>query len=102
MTALGADGNGKQELDPAIFRRADLRIVDSLNQCAEYGESSFALKQGLIQKYDLIELGQVIAQPQLLARNNDHQISIVDLTGLAIQDLQIAKAVCIRHQLFRN
>jgi ornithine cyclodeaminase len=34
----------------------------------------------------------VIENPQL-GRKNDQEITIADLTGLAIQDIQIAKAV---------
>ncbi len=47
---------------------------------------------GLINKEDLIELGDVITGRQS-GRTSDEQITIADLTGVAVQDIQIAKAV---------
>ncbi len=38
INAIGADGPGKQELDPAIMKRADKVVVDSLNQSKNIGE----------------------------------------------------------------
>lgn len=92
ITAVGADGNGKQELDSKILAKADIRIVDSVQQCSQFGETSFALAARLIPQDSLIELGTAIANPTL-QRKSDKQITVVDLTGLAVQDVQIAKAV---------
>ena len=50
------------------------------------------IEEGFIAKERILELGQVIEDPSL-ARRNDDQITIVDLTGVAIQDIQIAKMV---------
>lgn len=90
ITAVGSDGGGKQELDPQLFVKAAVRAVDSRRQCAEYGDSSYALKQGLIGSADLIEMGE-IAQDPSLGRQRESDITIADLTGVAIQDIQIAK-----------
>ena len=90
ITALGADGGGKQELEPALIALAKIRAVDSLSQCSKYGDSSFALEQGLIGMQDLVELGRVIQDPSL-RRQNAQDISIADLTGVAVQDMAIAE-----------
>jgi ornithine cyclodeaminase len=90
ITAVGADGGGKQELDPKLFALASIRAVDSLSQCSEFGDSALALKLGLIQMKDLVELGQVIRDPSS-QRQNDSDISIADLTGVAVQDVAIAE-----------
>lgn len=90
ITAVGADGGGKQELEAELFTRAAIRAVDSRKQCAVFGDSSFALKKGLIQLNDLSEIGE-IAQNPALQRQNQSQITIADLTGVAIQDIQISK-----------
>jgi ornithine cyclodeaminase len=90
ITALGADGGGKQELEPTLFALAKIRAVDSLSQCSQFGDSSFALEQGLIQTQDLVELGRMIQDPSL-RRRNDQDISIADLTGVAVQDMAIAE-----------
>jgi ornithine cyclodeaminase len=95
ITAVGADGFGKQELDPALIARADVRVVDSRSQCFEYGDSSHALKAGLVTEDQFRELGEVIATPAL-GRTSESQITLADLTGVAIQDIQIADAVCAR------
>ena len=67
-------------------------VADSIEQCLTRGEISKALQAGLINKEDLIELGDVIAGHQH-GRTSDEQITVADLTGVAVQDIQIAKAV---------
>ena len=92
ITAVGTDAPGKQEHDPALIARADIRVVDSRSQCFEYGDSSHALKAKLVTEAQFHELGEVIARPAL-GRTADSQITFADLTGVAIQDIQIADAV---------
>jgi ornithine cyclodeaminase len=92
VTAVGADGGGKQELDPRLFSVAEVCAVDSREQCAEFGDSSYALKAGLIKIEGLIELGQII-QDRCMGRRSETDITIADLTGVAVQDIQIAKLV---------
>jgi ornithine cyclodeaminase len=67
-------------------------VADSIEQCLTRGEISKALQADLIKKEDLIELGDVIAGRQS-GRTSDEQITVADLTGVAVQDAQIAKAV---------
>lgn len=92
ITAVGADTSDKQELDPAILAAADIVAADSLAQCRERGEIHQALKAGAIAAAKPIELGRIIADPQL-GRRSDDQITVADLTGLAAQDIMIAEAV---------
>jgi ornithine cyclodeaminase len=91
ITAMGSDGPGKQELDAAILAKADMLVVDSLSQCEEYGETAHALQQGLIENDKAIELGVLIKRG--LRRESDAQITVTDLTGVAVQDIQIAKLI---------
>ena len=59
------------------------------------GYAIFTITEGFAQdssKEDLIELGDVIAGHQP-GRISDEQITVADLTGVAVQDIQIAKAV---------
>jgi ornithine cyclodeaminase len=92
ITAVGADAAYKQELDPAILSRAGIVVADSISQCRERGEIAHALRASRIREEQLIELGQVIsgAKP---GRTSESQLTIADLTGVAVQDIQIAKAV---------
>jgi ornithine cyclodeaminase len=39
-----------------------------------------------------VELGQIILDPSM-GRKSDKQITIADLSGVAIQDIMIAKAI---------
>jgi ornithine cyclodeaminase len=89
---MGADMAHKQELDPAIVGDADLVVADSLAQCRERGEIAHALRLGLLTPDAVAELGQVIAG-QAPGRTSAEQITIADLTGVAVQDIQIARAV---------
>jgi len=95
LTAVGADGFGKQELAAELFGRAAVLAVDSRAQCFDHGDSSYALRQGVVPKERFVELGELIAD-RTLARTQDDQITIADLTGLAVQDIQIAKLACDR------
>lgn len=92
ITAVGADDLGKQELDPEIFIKADRIVVDSRSQCMQFGDVSYAIKKGLIQKDTLIELGEA-ARDSTLRRRSEDQITVAGLIGIAIQDLQIANSV---------
>lgn len=92
ITAVGADSPGKLELEPELIAKSDIVVVDSKYQCLDHGEVSHAYNKGLIKADDLIELGEVINNP-LLGRTNSKQITIADLTGLAVQDIQIVKSI---------
>ena len=92
VTAVGADSPGKRELDPKLLARAARVVADSRSQCLERGECHHALAAGLLDPASLIELGEVIADPAL-GRTSVNQLTIADLTGVAVQDIQIATAV---------
>ncbi|MGZ7065250.1 MAG: ornithine cyclodeaminase family protein [Candidatus Aminicenantales bacterium] len=92
ITAVGSDTAEKQELDAAILAKADRVVVDSLSQSELRGEAFKALGAGLIRKGDLIELGRVISEEKF-RRGSQDEITVADLTGVAVQDLQISKAV---------
>ncbi len=92
ITAMGSDTASKQELDPAILARADRVVVDSLSQSELRGEAYRAVSAGAIGRDRLVELGRVVEDPGL-RRASDAEITVADLTGVAVQDIQIAKAV---------
>ena len=92
ITAIGSDTPHKQELDSDILGKADIVVADSIPQCLARGEIYKALSANAIEQADLIELGSVIAG-NASGRDNDHQITVADLTGVAVQDIQITKGV---------
>ena len=92
ITAMGSDTPGKRELGPGIIKSADLVVADSIDQCQERGEIACALRDGDISKQQIVDLGDVLSGKKL-GRQNEKQITVADLTGVAVQDIQIATAV---------
>ena len=93
INAIGADGPGKQELDPFIVKRADKIVVDSLNQCRIIGEIQHALADGLITEDDVYaEIGKILIGEKI-GRETNEEITLFDATGLAAQDIAAANIV---------
>ena len=63
-----------------------------MDQCTDHGEIQIAYREGLVKEEDLVELGTVIDNPAR-GRTSDDQITVADLTGVAVQDIAIAKTV---------
>ncbi|KAK3270728.1 hypothetical protein CYMTET_20888 [Cymbomonas tetramitiformis] len=94
ITCVGADGNGKQELDPTIFSLADLVVADSKKQCTSFGEISHGIHAKTISENKVMEFGELIASPTLHRKGmDDDRITVLDSAGVAVQDVQIAKMV---------
>lgn len=91
ITCVGADAPGKNEIDASAFGVADLIVADSIAQCVDHGDTSFAVKSGIIPESRVAELGACIDSGT--CRTDDSQISICDLTGVAVQDIAISEAV---------
>ena len=96
ITAMGSDDHGKLELDPELLAKADLVVADSISQCVDHGECCGAVQGGQIEEGSILELGHVIKNPAI-GRTSEDQITVADLTGVAIQDIQAAKMVAGRH-----
>jgi len=92
ITAMGSDDHGKQELEAEVLAKADRVVADSVSQCVDHGECFHAVKDKKIEEGAILELGNVIKNPEL-GRTSEDQITVADLTGVAIQDIQIAKMV---------
>ena len=92
LTAVGSDTHNKCELDYNILAKADLIVADSIEQNVLRGEIHQALKHDAINEADLIEIGEIFENPEK-GRKNDQDITVADLTGVAVQDLVIAEAV---------
>ena len=92
ITAMGSDDHGKQELEAQLLAKADRVVADSISQCVDHGECFHAVQNNLIEESSILELGNVIKDPAI-GRTSEDQITVADLTGVAIQDIQIAKMV---------
>ena len=86
INAIGADAPGKQELDPAILKRAKV-VVDDIEQAAHSGEINVPISKGLFTVEEIYaELG-VIVTGKLPGRASPREITVFDSTGLAVQDI---------------
>ena len=92
ITAMGSDTAEKHEIASELLAVADLVVADSLAQSEFRGEIYQARKAGFLAGRDLVELGAVLSG-QATGRTSDDQTTLVDLTGVAVQDIAIAKAV---------
>ncbi|MBS7611736.1 alanine dehydrogenase [Candidatus Bathyarchaeota archaeon] len=90
FNCIGADAPGKEELDPAILRKAKI-VVDDLTQASHGGELNVPLSRGLIRIEDVwAEIGEIIAGLKK-GRETPDEITIFSSTGLAVQDAVAAK-----------
>lgn len=93
ITAVGSDSPEKQELEAKVLGKADKVVVDSLRQCAQLGELHHALEEGILVESDVhAELGEVLLGKKK-GRENDDEITVCDLTGIAVQDVVTSQLV---------
>lgn len=90
FNCIGADAPGKEELDPAILKRAKI-VVDDWEQASHSGEINVPLSQGSITKKNVwAEIGEIAAGLKS-GRQRQDEITIFMSTGLAVQDAVTAK-----------
>ena len=90
INAMGADAEGKQELDPAILIDARL-VIDDYDQCVHSGEINVPYAAGMVDDGDIdAELGDIVAGSSV-GRTDETGITVFDSTGLAIQDVATAR-----------
>jgi alanine dehydrogenase len=97
INAIGADAPGKQELDPQILIDATV-VVDDIHQATHSGEINVPFAKGLLGARHIYgTLGEVVSGRKG-GREGD-EITVFDSTGLAIQDIAVARLV---HDLARQ
>jgi alanine dehydrogenase len=91
---MGADGPGKAEIAVGELERVRV-FCDDWEQASHNGDLVHGVEAGVIERGDVVELGDVLtaAAP---GRRSDDEITVFDSTGLAIQDLAIALAALER------
>jgi alanine dehydrogenase len=90
VSLMGADGPGKAEI--AVEELARTRVFcDDWEQASHNGELVHAVEEGVLNRSDVTQLGDVLAGTAA-GREADDDITTFDSTGLAIQDLAIALA----------
>jgi alanine dehydrogenase len=88
LTCVGADTKGKRELPDGLLARARL-VVDDLTQARQIGETQWA------PETPAIELGDLLTGKVKFTREPG-DITVFDMTGLALQDLTVARLLYTR------
>lgn len=96
INALGADGPGKAEMEPAAVAACTL-FCDEWAQASHGGELTGAVEQGLIARDDVTDLGAVLTG-DAAGRTSPAQTTLFDSTGLAIQDLALVVELMRLHE----
>ncbi len=91
VVAMGADAHAKAELEPEAIVRCRL-FCDEWEQASGGGELSGPVASGAVGRGDVTEIGQVLIGAAE-GRRSAEEITLFDSTGLAIQDLGIARGV---------
>jgi alanine dehydrogenase len=90
LNMLGADGPGKAEATIGAVAACHL-FCDEWHQASHGGELTGAIAGGLVTREEVTELGAVLAG-QAAGRLGVGSMTLFDSTGLAIQDLAVARA----------
>lgn len=91
VSLMGADGPGKAEITMEELLRARI-VCDEWTQASHNGDVSHAFEAGRLGREQVVELGRVLLGEEP-GRADEHEITVFDSTGLAVQDLAIARAV---------
>ncbi|MGF6723077.1 alanine dehydrogenase [Paraburkholderia sp. GAS41] len=83
LNCVGADTQGKRELPAGLVQRARL-FVDDRPQASQLGELQWA------PETPCTELGDLLTSQAPFTRGRD-DITVFDMTGLALQDLKVAR-----------
>ncbi|HTI62022.1 MAG TPA: ornithine cyclodeaminase family protein [Gemmatimonadaceae bacterium] len=89
VAAVGADSADKQELDGALLSGNKI-VVDSLEQCAEFGELHQAIRDGLMSRQDVHATLADVVVGRRAGREGDDEITIFDSTGTGLEDVAAA------------
>ncbi|PTD93973.1 ornithine cyclodeaminase family protein [archaeon SCG-AAA382B04] len=86
INAIGADAEGKQELESDIIKDS-MVVVDQFEPASHAGEINVPFQKGMISEDDIYgELSEIVTKNKE-GRIDDSEVTIFDSTGLAIQDV---------------
>ncbi|MCC6623328.1 MAG: ornithine cyclodeaminase family protein [Deltaproteobacteria bacterium] len=95
INAMGADAEGKQELESALTIACHI-FVDDPAQAFHSGEVNVPLHHGDLRETAIAGSLGAVLHGALVGREHDDQITLFDSTGLAVQDLAVARLVVAR------
>jgi ornithine cyclodeaminase/alanine dehydrogenase-like protein (mu-crystallin family) len=89
VSLMGADGPGKAEVAVEELGRSHL-FCDDWEQASHGGELAAGVEAGVVTRERVTQLGRVLAG-EADGRRSAEDVTLFDSTGLAIQDLAIAR-----------
>ncbi|MFO0661096.1 MAG: ornithine cyclodeaminase family protein [Polyangiaceae bacterium] len=91
INAMGADAPGKQEIEGSILNQARV-VIDDWHQATHSGEVNVPIHNGEFAESAIYgTLGEIVSGKKHGREGNE--ISVFDSTGLAIQDVAVARIV---------
>jgi alanine dehydrogenase len=92
VNAMGADAEGKHEIEDAVLQGAKL-VIDDYAQCTHSGEINVPWSEGVLSDEDIYgEIGEIVVGDKA-GRTAEDGVTVFDSTGLAIQDVAAAHVV---------
>jgi len=92
INAIGADAEGKEELEPSILKEATV-VVDDLRQASVAGEINVPISRGFFTIDEVYATLSEILVGEKRGRTDKDIITVFDSTGVAIEDVATAKLV---------
>ena len=92
INAVGADAEGKEELEPSILKEA-IVVVDDIKQASAGGEINVPIKKGAFTTDQIYGTLAEIVVGKKKGRTDDKVITVFDSTGIAIEDMAVAKLI---------
>jgi ornithine cyclodeaminase len=99
INCIGADAEGKGELEPECVAMAQLLCTDSLVQTVVRGEFQHAISAGLVSAESVSEIGELLDRDRKGGFVNPHSdadnatLTIFDTSGVSVEDIMITKCV---------
>ncbi|NQE04549.1 Alanine dehydrogenase [ANME-1 cluster archaeon GoMg1] len=86
LNGVGADSKTKIEFAPEVLKKSSRIFIDDLAQCTHSGEIYRGLEKGMVEKEDLICLGDVLLG-KADGRTSEEDITFFKSTGVGFEDL---------------
>jgi len=91
VNAVGADAEGKQELELCVMRHTGILVYDEWEQCSHSGELQYV--DGCGRRPTMFSLGEIVSGHRGYNNIDRLMITMFDATGLAIEDVATARYI---------
>lgn len=93
INAIGSYAPEMKELDVEVLKKASVIAVDSKEAVLEEsGEIIEAIRVGVVEEKDIIEIGEILAKVNL-GRREKSDITVFKTVGIAVEDLVVGKLI---------